>query len=336
MFKVYFVLCKNDVEVVYMYRTPAAQYLCFMVGSYQWFLETLFRRVMYIVFPNLLLEYPDELKGFKDFPRRSLCIVYDDRLNKFVGIVHCFDTALGIKLEDFYKSCLYGTTVAVEWFWSKWGGDGIGVIDTKPRYVYSFEKPLDISYIEKIVSDATPTHRIDFKSLLEESMLSGIAFTKVDNIYSIAKKLWKTTGFKPWRVSPPHQAVVLAQMLKSIGISMGFNVETKISNSDVEVKWFVNGLKLFKIFKVYSYRRFLKLVEKGREPWEEVTIALHDVESGSLFAETIGQLFNIDMRSVEKIKKTVIGWGDILELYTNVNIVKNILINSIHMSNIRT
>jgi len=287
------------------------QYLCILLGSEYWFLETLFRKARYIVFPNLLLDYLKELKGFQGMPRRNLCLVYDSLLNRFVGAVHGLDIALGIQLNEFYKENVYGVTVPVEWFWDKWGGEGIGFIHTKPRYIARFSKYLETSIIKNIVQEVSGDRDVDVEGLLEEAMLSGIAVTNIDNVYLFAEKLWRTQDYNPLKQAKANQQLELSRILKEIGIANNYTVNIEKSRKEIEIKWITNNK--VKTFRICSCRDALKIVEKvhGKECME-IWIAIYDVEKGS-------QCVSTKDRGIK-----VVGWREVLDIYRSFSIVMDI------------
>jgi len=273
----------------------------------------LFRKARYIVFPNLLLDYPNDLKGFRSMPRRNLCLVYDKTLNKFVGAVYGLDIALGIQFDEFYRENVYGVTVPVEWFWDKWGGGGMGFVHTKPRYVDRFGKYFEIATVESVVQEVDGGCDIDVDDLVEEAMLSGVAVSEVENMYSLAEKLWEIQGYRPLERSRSVQQLELSRILEEIGINNSFAVEVRERGEEIEVRWF--NVSKVKVFKVCSCRKALKKVKEiQRAEGVEMWIAIYDVEKGS---QCIVGGEGLQIRTV--------CWREVLDIYKSIGIAKHML-----------
>lgn len=302
-------------------------YFCILLGSEQWFLETLFRRTRYIVFPNVSLSSSNDLMKSSDDVNRAICLVYDKDIEKFVGIIYSFDILIGIRLEDFYKMNIYGTTVGSEWFWDKWGGEGLGVILTHPFYIVRPFKYLALDELRSIGVTIGEDSLADTEQLIDEVLLNGFALVKIKNVYRLDKALANHYGFVRNKAEIPQQ-IELARLLFSIGLSLGYNTDIRSPFGSLEKSRYVLDVvwidkktdKISHMFKVCSASKAISILKSkfsGGFGHANYWIALYDVDYGEKLLNYISTSLNISLTG--KLKVDAIGWKDALEMYMLFN-----------------
>ncbi|MEM1644566.1 MAG: hypothetical protein QXL96_01640 [Ignisphaera sp.] len=302
-------------------------YFCILLGSEQWFLETLFQRPRYIVFPNISLSLPNDLKKSSEDISRALCLVYDKDIEKFVGIIYSFGILVNIQLDEFYKVSTYDVTVGSEWFWNKWGGEGLIVILTHPLYIIRPLKYFALDELRSIGVSIGEDGLVNVGELIDEVLLDGFTLVKVGNVYRLAKALAHHQGVSKSKVIVPQQRE-LARILSNIGLSLGYNID--ISNSfeslkkpkhTLDVVWIdKKSGKILHTFKVCSASKAISIL-KGKfieeVKYDNYWIALYDVDYSERFLKHISASLNIFF--VSKAEINVIGWKDVLEIYRLLN-----------------
>jgi len=301
-------------------------------------LETIFKKPRYIVFPNMLLSTPPELRGFSD-KRRSLCLVYDEELDRLVGAVYGFDIALGVSLRELYTENTYGSTVPTEWFWDKWGGNGVGVIRTRPTHVYRLPKPLSAADVMEILLRLSPNSAPDLDKLLEEASIGGFAIQGFGLIRSFSKSLWATQGIANTLGSSLPQLWEAVELVKEVGRELSYDVRVEKTSSGgfpsitAKVLWASRRPgDLHKLFFICPARLFLSLLGSNVSRSARRMLpafVVYDVERGAKVLEILSKnaLERQRDRYKERCRWPILGWRDLLELYQVIASHRNLLNN---------